>query len=225
MTWKNLKNIMKISIKRILFKTTRIIPKFKKKFYIKWNRIKFSLAGIEYGENLNVFNSIYIYVHDHATVTIGKNFKFSSGAGHNPISRNIKGCIHVPENAQLHIGDNVGISSASIRVKEKITIGNNVLIGSDCILLDTDSHNLDYRIRRSKEKIKKQSLDTYTAATAPITIEDDVLIGTRCIILKGVTIGARSVIGSGSVVTKNIPADCIAAGNPCKILKKINATE
>ena len=53
------------------------------------------------------------------------------------------------------------------------------------------------------------------------TIEDDVLIGTRCIILKGVIIGARTVIGSGSVVTKSIPADCIAAGNPCKVIKYI----
>lgn len=53
-------------------------------------------------------------------------------------------------------------------------------------------------------------------------IEDDVLIGTRCIIFKGVTIGARSVIGSGSVVTKSMPSDCIAAGNPCKVIKFTN---
>ena len=54
------------------------------------------------------------------------------------------------------------------------------------------------------------------------SIYNDVLIGTRCIILKGVTIGARSIIGSGSVVVKTIPADCIAAGNPCKVIKYIN---
>ena len=54
---------------------------------------------------------------------------------------------------------------------------------------------------------------------SPIQIDDDVLIGTRSIILKGVHIGARTIIGSGSIVTKDIPADCIAAGNPCKILK------
>lgn len=53
----------------------------------------------------------------------------------------------------------------------------------------------------------------------PIVIEDDVLIGARSIVLKGVTIGARSVIGAGSVVVKDIPADCIAAGNPCKVIK------
>lgn len=57
---------------------------------------------------------------------------------------------------------------------------------------------------------------------SPIVIEDDVLIGVRCVILKGVTIGARSIIGAGSIVTKSIPADCIAAGNPAKVVKYIN---
>lgn len=57
---------------------------------------------------------------------------------------------------------------------------------------------------------------------AGITIGNDVLIGTRCIILKGVTIGDRTIIGSGSVVTKSIPSDCVAAGNPCKVIRNIN---
>jgi acetyltransferase-like isoleucine patch superfamily enzyme len=52
-------------------------------------------------------------------------------------------------------------------------------------------------------------------------IEDDVLIGARCIILKGVSIGARSIIGAGSIVVKNIPEDCIAAGNPCVVIIKL----
>ena len=55
-----------------------------------------------------------------------------------------------------------------------------------------------------------------------IVIEDDVLIGMNSIILKGVRVGARSVIGAGSVVVKDIPSDCIAAGNPAKVIKIIN---
>lgn len=89
--------------------------------------------------------------------------------------------------------------------------------------MDTDAHSLDYMVRRLREKNADGfGMDGLSAATAPIVIEDDVLIGTRCIILKGVTIGARSIIGSGSVVVKSIPADCIAAGNPCKIIRYIN---
>ena len=82
--------------------------------------------------------------------------------------------------------------------------------------MDPDCHNIN--------SLKRKDRATYaiTSAKAPIVIEDDVLIGTRCIILKGVTIGARSVIGAGSVVTKSIPADSIAAGNPCKVIKSIN---
>ena len=88
--------------------------------------------------------------------------------------------------------------------------------------MDTDAHNLDYRIRNSEKKDSRgRSIDGCTASSALIVIEDDVLIGTRCIILKGVIIGARTVIGSGSVVTKSIPADCIAAGNPCRVIKYI----
>lgn len=56
----------------------------------------------------------------------------------------------------------------------------------------------------------------------PITVEDNVWIGGGCIILAGVTIGSGSVIGAGSVVTKSIPANCIAVGNPCKVIKWLN---
>ena len=82
-------------------------------------------------------------------------------------------------------------------------------IGADTLILDTDAHHLDWKERR----------DGGERNSKPIVIEDDVFIGTRSIVLKGVTIGARSIIGAGSVVSKNIPADCIAAGNPCRIIR------
>lgn len=65
----------------------------------------------------------------------------------------------------------------------------------------------------------KETLDSHTAKTKPIIIGNHVLIGTQCMILKGVTIGDRSIIAAGSVVTKDIPSDCIAGGNPAKIIK------
>jgi acetyltransferase-like isoleucine patch superfamily enzyme len=64
--------------------------------------------------------------------------------------------------------------------------------------------------------------DGRNASSKPIIIEDDVFIGTNCIIGKGITIGARSVIAAGSVVVKNVPADEIWGGNPAKFIKKIN---
>lgn len=73
---------------------------------------------------------------------------------------------------------------------------------------------MDFKLRRSPS--------TDWGVSAPVVIEDDVFIGMNCIILKGVRIGARSIIAAGSVVTKNIPADCIAAGNPAKVIRLLN---
>lgn len=105
------------------------------------------------------------------------------------------------------------MSSVVLWAHESITIGNHVKIGGNCILIDTDSHNMDYLVRRGQY--------TDWGVSKPIVIEDDVFIGVNCIILKGVTIGARSIIAAGSVVTKSIPADCVAGGNPAKVIKSL----
>lgn len=171
---------------------------------------------------MRVYNHFYLEKARGSKLFIGDNFVFLSGEALNPLCRNIRGCIYCrfPESV-IKIGNDTGISSAYLSAKQCITIGNRVKIGGDCILMDTDAHNLDFRVRCSNEMIGKYSKDSLTAASAPIVIEDDVLIGTRCIILKGVTIGARSIIAAGSVVTKSIPADCIAGGTPCRIIRFI----
>ena len=88
------------------------------------------------------------------------------------------------------------------------------------MIMDTDVHEIDYLARRG-ENVLNQNSPQATVQSVPVTIEDDVWIGANCQILKGVTIGARSVIGAGSVVTKSIPADCIAAGNPCRVVREL----
>lgn len=111
----------------------------------------------------------------------------------------------------LTIGNNVGMSSPTIWCDEKIVIGNDVRIGALVTILDTDCHSLNYVDRMNGDKNTK---------TKPVVIEDGVLIGAQSIVLKGSHIGARTVIGAGSVVCGNIPSDCIAAGNPCKFIRK-----
>ena len=154
-----------------------------------------------------------------AEFIIGDNFVFTSGDSINPISRNIRGCIFINTDAKLNIGNDVGISSACIWCDESITIGSHVRIGGDCIILDTDCHSLNYTDRRQIESDRKGT------RTKPVRIGDDVLIGARTMILKGVTIGDRSVVGAGSIVTQDIPCDCIAAGNPCKVIRFINGAK
>lgn len=185
--------------------------------------MKFWINDIEFKTGMKVHNVIYLSKHPEAKMTIGQNFIITSGESFNPLCRNIRASICLEYSTSvIDIGDDTGLSSPCIWAKERIVIGNRVKVGGDCILMDSDAHNLDYRIRASKELIDKIPKDVLTAKTAPIVIEDDVLIGTRCIILKGVTIGARSIIGSGSIVTKSIPPDCIAAGNPCKVIRLLN---
>lgn len=203
-----------MTIKTIIYKLPNICRKLRYFFYKPYNRLLFKLVGIKYGRNLNVFNKIYLNIGNNSTIKIGDNFIFTSGESFNPLCRNIKGCIVTNPNASIIIGNNVGMSSSCIWSHRSITIGNHVNIGGDCLLMDSDAHSLNFLDRRTS------SLDRKNKKDLPITIEDDVLIGTRCIILKGVTIGARSVVGSGSVVTKSIPANCIAAGNPCKVIRQ-----
>lgn len=145
-------------------------------------------------------------------IGIGDNFYFSSGDAVNPISSNLQGAIYLENGASLKIGNNVGMSSTRMWIHDSVTIGDNVKIGACVLITDTDAHPLDYLSRRTSNDGTK---------SAPIEIEDDVWVGAHSIILKGVTIGARSIIGAGSVVTKSIPADCVAAGNPCKVIKSL----
>lgn len=203
-------------INTLIKKTINAPRKIRKWFYLFINKLYFKSCGANFGKNFNVYNQVYLYMLDHSKLTIGDNFTFTSGESYNPLCRNIKGCIAINKKAELTIGNNVGISSACIWVHKSIRIGNNVKIGGDTILLDSDCHSLYYMHRR------KDDIDHSNKKDKEIIIEDDVLIGTRCIILKGVHIGARSIIGSGSIVTKDIPADCIAAGNPCQIIRLLN---
>ena len=181
----------------------RIQRKLTTLFWIHLNRVYLKLVlENKLGKNARVCNHVYLNMHKKSQVSIGDNFSFNSGSNINPLCRNIKGSITAErENTIICIGNNVGISSSCIWAKEKIIIGNSVNIG--------------------EFYSKKETLDTHLAKCSPIQIEDHVLIGTRCIILKGVTIGSHSIIAAGSVVTKNIPANVIAGGNPCKIIREI----
>lgn len=147
-----------------------------------------------------------------ARISIGDNFYFSSGDAVNPMTSNLQGAVYVEPGAELTIGNNVGMSSTRFWVHDSVAIGDNVKIGACVLITDTDAHPMDYMDRRTSNEGTK---------SAPIVIEDDVWVGAHSIILKGVTIGARSIIGAGSVVTKSIPADCVAAGNPCRVIKDL----
>ncbi len=205
---------------RLIF---RVWPKIRQKLYVYYNRFWFGIVGVEYGKKMNVYSKIYLL--GLGNIKIGNDFHFTSGDCINPICRNIRGVIFVPfKESNIIIGNCVGISSSCLWAKESITIGNNVLIGGDCLIMDYDAHPHDF-LKRRKDFWVSETKEEYlkTIPCAPIVIEDDVWIGGRCIILKGVHIGPRSIIAAGSVVTKDIPSDCIAGGNPCKVIRMLNS--
>ena len=109
----------------------------------------------------------------------------------------------------IHCGENVFFNVNCVVLDEtKVTIGSNVFFGP-CVQIYTASYPLEAILRRT-HKVSK-----------PVTIGNDCWIGGNAIILPGITIGNGCVIGAGAVVTKNIPDNCMAVGNPAKIIKKI----
>ena len=146
---------------------------------------------------------------------IGDNFRMNNGLRFNPIGFPQPCTIYVAEGATLMIGDNVGMSQASIICHKVIVIQSNVKIGGGTMVYDTDFHSIDYMNRRNHK------LDMDGKKMAKVTIEHDAFIGAGCIILKGVTIGACSIVGAGSVVTKSIPPCQVWAGNPAKFIRNL----
>lgn len=180
------------------------------------NYVKLRECGIRVGQHCVVHGHVGVNIHPSAKVFIGNNFYMSSGGHRNPLCANREGQFCAEEKATIYIGNYVGMSSTVLWVAQSISIGNYVKIGANVKIIDTDAHALNYCIRRKPKE------DMKLKCSAPVVIEDDVLIGMDCIILKGVTIGKRSVIGAGSVVTKSIPPDCIACGNPAHVVKMLN---
>lgn len=113
--------------------------------------------------------------------------------------------------SEISIGNDVSINNSFSAVAfSTIHIGNNVLIGVNCSIIDTDGHDLNPELRT-----------TGLPKIASVSIEDNVFLGSNVTVLKGVTIGKNSVIANGAVVTQSIPENSIAAGNPAKVIQTL----
>lgn len=112
--------------------------------------------------------------------------------------------------SNISFGDNVYLNfNCVILDSARVTVGDNVLFAPN-VQIYTATHPIDHRVRQSGLELAKE-----------IKIGSDVWIGGGSILCPGVTVGARSVIGAGSVVTRDIPEDVVAVGNPCRVLRAI----
>lgn len=120
---------------------------------------------------------------------------------------------HCDYGYNIECGENVFFNVNCVVLDSmKVKIGSNVLFGPG-VHVYTATHPLDKIERRTEENAK------------PVSIGNDCWIGGQVVICPGVTIGSGSVIGAGSVVTKDIPEDCLAVGNPAKVIRKLNQDE
>jgi len=193
-------------MKRIIYLIYRIICLFINAIILLLNNSSFMIPNVR-----QIFGIIRI--RNNGKIIVGKKLKIISAFSYNPIGFMSFTSIFVQKNAVLRIGDYTGISNSIIYCSYNIEIGSNVFIGGDCKIYDTDFHSLNYdkRISDSDNDIHKNI----------VRIENGVFLGTGCIILKGITIGEKSIIGAGSVVSKSIPPNQIWAGNPIKYLRSI----
>jgi acetyltransferase-like isoleucine patch superfamily enzyme len=119
----------------------------------------------------------------------------------------------------IEIGDSSFINAnCTLLDTYPIRIGSNVQIGPHCGI-----YPVGHPLKASERRFVNAAGETRGMTTgAAITIEDDVWLGGHVVVLPGVTIGARSTIGAGSVVTKSIPPDVFAAGNPCRVIRDLS---
>lgn len=141
-----------------------------------------------------------------SSIIIGKGCLFNSSKSSNLIGVYSPCMIStIKRNALIEIGNNCGFSGTVIGCARSIKIGNNVRCGANTLITDTDWHWDDPRVGVDK----------------PIVIKDNVWLGYGVKVLKGTLIGENSIIGACSVVTRDIPANVIAAGNPCVVIRKL----
>jgi acetyltransferase-like isoleucine patch superfamily enzyme len=111
----------------------------------------------------------------------------------------------------IRVGSNVRLNGVGLMAKRGITIGDNCILGST-LLVDTDFHS----VRRDRAANPHAPV-----LSAPIVVEDNVWLAGQTVVLKGVTIGANSVVGFRAVVTRDVPPDVIVAGNPARVVRTL----
>jgi acetyltransferase-like isoleucine patch superfamily enzyme len=178
-----------------------------------------SALGCRYGKNLEIDGKLIIRIHRRGAIRLGDNVRVKSRFMSNPVGMTSPTVFHCIGDGSIKFGDNSGCSAAVLSSQSGIDIGDNVNMGANVRVFDHDFHSIDFLARRDP------TADRASRRTMPIVIGNDVFIGTNAIILKGVTIGDRCVIGAGAVVAlKDIPPDSLVLGNPAKVVKSLSAS-
>lgn len=172
----------------------------------------YKLRGIKFGSNFRLRGLPIIYNAKGSRITFGNQVTINSSFFSNLIGLYQRTIIMArTSESEIEIGDNVGISGVTMYARKSIKIGSHTRIGANTKILDNDFHPVDPELRlQSSNK---------NMCVRPVVIGENVFIGCNSLILKGTVIGDNTTIGAGSVVSGAIPANCVAAGNPAKVIR------
>ena len=186
-----------------------------------WFKVLMKLTKVEYGKNLLLKGVPVIFNKNGAKLKIGENVTVKSSFLSNLVglySRTI--IVTRAPGAVIEIGDNVGISGATIYARKGICIGENTCIGGNCKILDNDFHPIEAEVRNKLLNDPKGG-DSDFVPSREIRIGKNCFIGCNTIILKGTVLGDGCVVGAGAVVSGKFEGNCVIVGNPAKVIKKL----
>ncbi|MFE3890699.1 acyltransferase [Priestia sp. YIM B13446] len=172
------------------------------------------MSKVRYGKKLVLEGVPIIVNRSGIKLTIGENVTIKSSLLSNLVGLYSRAIIVTrTSEAEISIGNNVGISGATIYARRSITIGDNTLIGGNAKILDNDFHPIEVEARNAdiKEKI----------ITKPIVIGKNCFIGCNALILKGTVLGDGCVVGAGAVVSGKFEENSVIVGNPARVIKKL----
>ena len=186
-----------------------------------WFKLAMKITKVKYGKNLLLQGVPVIFNKKGANLEIGDNCIIKSSFLSNLVglySRTI--IVTRKEGASIKIGNNVGISGATIYARKSISIGDNTAIVGNAKILDNDFHPLEWEQRNMlSSDLKGGESDLIPAK--PIIIGNNCFIGCNSIILKGTVLGDGCVVGAGAVVSGKFEKNSVIVGNPARVIKKL----
>lgn len=189
-----------------------------------WFKLIMKATKVQYGKKLLLKGIPVIFNKNGAKLCIGDNCVIKSSFLSNLVglySRTI--IVTRSSEAEINIGNNVGISGATIYARKKITIGDNTCIGGNSKILDNDFHPIEWETRNRLLRDEHGGNASELIPSREIIIGKNCFIGCNSIILKGTVLGAGCVVGAGAVVAGKFEDNCVIVGNPARVIKKLEA--
>jgi len=173
----------------------------------RWEAV---FRGVQLPGKIDFVGRPVLSVWKHSHMEFGDGVRMNSAVRANPL-----GCYQpcvvrtLCPGARIRLAQRVGLSGVVICAAKSIEIGESTILGAGAMVVDTDFH---------QPTGEWEWNDDFVAGAEPVKIGRGVFIGARAIVLKGITIGDRAIIGAGAVVTRDVPARGIVAGNPARLL-------